>query len=74
MHILNLSGKEIKVYGAIPNVGTSSIQKTQSGATAGQVKSKDISNLKKTTGSASPATEATSGEYVSSVVSMLIDS
>jgi hypothetical protein len=72
--ILNLSGKEIKVYGAIPNVGTSSIQKTQSGATAGQVKSKDISNLKKTTGSASPATEATSGEYVSSVVSMLIDS
>ena len=72
--ILNLSGKETQTYGSVPITGTGTTASTNS-APAASFDSKNISNLKRSgTGGAENVATATSGEYVSNLTQMLIDS
>ena len=72
--ILNLSGKEVASYGSVPIPGTETTPSTNS-APAASFDSKNISNLKRSgTGGAENVATATSGEYVSNLTQMLIDS
>jgi hypothetical protein len=72
--ILNLRGLDVKTYGSVQNVGTVNLQNTQSGSVTNgtsptDVNNSNVSNIKK---SGSSSTET--GEYVSNIVSMIIDS
>jgi len=75
--ILNLRGVDVATMGAI-KTGTVKLEKTQSGAQAGDVKNKDIGNLskdKKGTPKTNPAQpNVDPGSYVENVISMIIDS
>jgi len=71
--ILNLKGLEVKSYGSQPDAGTSNIQPSaNSGATAGQIKTQDISNLKKKSGG--KESFGANGDYIANMTSMMIDS
>jgi len=67
--ILNLAGLDVATYGSV-KAGKTNMQSTQS-APAGSAKSNKIQNIK-----SNPNKQATSdsGEYISNVVSMFIDS
>lgn len=68
--ILNLRGADVKTYGSI-KAGRSNLQRTQSGEILNNVKSEAISNTKQK----HPINhKETSGEYISNLVSMMIDS
>jgi hypothetical protein len=76
--ILNLKGADIATYGSV-KAGRVNLQSTQSGAQAGSASSDSISNTKSTTGG--PSTKPKSSiftsndtQYVSNVVSMIVDS
>lgn len=72
--ILNLKGADLATYGSY-KTGRSSIQETQSGAQAGDVKSDQINNTKPKAprGKASIFSDNDPG-YVSNLVAMIIDS
>lgn len=77
--ILNLSGKNIKTYGSIPNVGTQDNQRTQSDpeiSNRGEVSAEDIGNDNLDINSTNQNSLLTSDdpEYVSNLVGMIIDS
>jgi hypothetical protein len=68
---------DTQIYGSVPNTGKTNLQKTQSAPAASDFKSEEISNINgKTTNGAQTASIFTSndGEYVSNLVSMIIDS
>ena len=73
--VLNLSGREVETYGSIPDVGTSSIQPSTNNATAASFNNEQIANIKEIPGGiASVGDTKTTGEYVSNLTRMLIDS
>jgi hypothetical protein len=67
--ILNLQGRDVKVYGAIQNVGNVNLQPTQSDN--GNPPS-SVENAKNTT--TTTKKEAAPGSYISNLVSMMIES
>ena len=72
--VLNLAGKETNTYGSVPDVGTSSLQPSTNQAPAASFTNEQISNINNRTAASSPQAQATSGEYVSNLTQMLIDS
>ena len=72
--VLNLAGKETETYGSVPDVGTSSLQPSTNQAPAASFTNEQISNINNRTAASSPQAQATSGEYVSNLTQMLIDS
>ena len=73
--VLNLAGKEVATYGSIPDVGTSSLQTSANVAAAPSgFTNEQISNLKNRPASENSIAQATTGEYVSNLTQMLIDS
>ena len=78
--VLNLSGKEVAVYGTIPDVGTSSLQPSTNQPPADAFNNELIGNLSsndKATSSiksGSANQDPTTGEYISNLTQMLIDS
>jgi len=72
--VLNLAGKEVAVYGSIPDVGTQSLQPSTNQPPADSFNNEQLSNVKKKDGATGSIAQATSGEYVSNLTQMLIDS
>ena len=72
--VLNLAGREMATYGSIPNVGTVSTQPSTNQAQPTEFNNEQISNIKSNTLASSAQTQATSGEYISNLTQMLIDS
>ena len=72
--VLNLSGKEVAVYGTIPDVGTSSLQPSTNQPPADSFNNELIGNIKADNNASSAIAKNTSGEYVSNLTRMLIDS
>ena len=78
--VLNLAGKEVSMYGVIPDVGTSSLQPSTNQALADSFNNEMIQNVK-TYGpevaslkNGSDSQDPTTGAYVSNLTQMLIDS
>lgn len=76
--ILNLKGADIATYGSV-KAGKVNLQSTQSGAQAGSANSDSIANTKSTTGGPSAKQKSSvftsnDSQYVSNVVSMIVDS
>ena len=78
--VLNLSGKEVATYGSIPDVGTSSLQPSTNQPPADSFNNEQLSNIKADTNAVasikkgSANQDPTTGEYVSNLTQMLIDS
>jgi hypothetical protein len=72
--VLNLAGKEVAVYGTIPDVGTQSLQPSTNQPPADSFNNEQLSNVKKKDSATGSIAQATSGEYVSNLTQMLIDS
>ena len=73
--VLNLAGKEVATYGSIPDAGTSNLQANHNvGAAPGGFTNEQISNLKNIPAQSTSIAQATNGEYISNLTSMLIDS
>jgi len=72
--VLNLAGKEVAMYGVIPDVGTSSLQPSTNQPPADSFNNEQLSNIKKNDSATGSIAQATSGEYVSNLTQMLIDS
>ena len=78
--VLNLAGKEVSMYGVIPDVGTSSLQPSTNQPPADAFNNDLISNISSNDKASSSIKkgssnqDAVSGEYVSNLTAMLIDS
>ena len=72
--VLNLAGREVAMYGVIPDVGTSSLQPSTNQPSAGSFNNELISNVKADDKATGEIAKATSGAYVSNLTQMLIDS
>ena len=78
--VLNLAGKEVSMYGVIPDVGTSSLQPSTNQPSADSFNNELISNIKNNSSevsslkNGSASQDATTGAYVSNLTQMLIDS
>jgi hypothetical protein len=72
--VLNLAGKEVAVYGTIPDVGSQSLQPSTNQPPADSFNNESLSNIKKKDGATGSIAQATSSEYVSNLTQMLIDS
>ena len=72
--VLNLAGKEVATYGSIPDVGTSSLQPSTNQPPADSFNNELIGNIKADNNASSAIAKNTSGEYVSNLTRMLIDS
>ena len=73
--ILNLAGKEVATYGSIPDAGTSNLQANHNvGSAPSGFTNEQIDNLKTIPAQELSIAQATSGEYVSNLTAMLIDS
>ena len=78
--VLNLAGKEVSMYGVIPDVGTSSLQPSTNQPSADSFNNELISNVKTNSPetaslkNGSDSQDPTTGAYVSNLTQMLIDS
>jgi len=72
--VLNLAGKEVAVYGTMPDVGTSSLQPSTNQPPADSFNNEQLSNIKSNDNATSNLKGSATGEYVSNLTQMLIDS
>jgi len=72
--VLNLAGKEVAVYGTMPDVGTSSLQPSTNQPPADSFNNEQLSNIKSNDNATSSLKGSATGEYVSNLTQMLIDS
>ncbi len=72
--VLNLSGKEVATYGSVPDAGTSNIQANSNAPSPASFNNEQIANVKADRSATGNIKNATSGEYVSNLTQMLIDS
>ena len=72
--ILNLAGREVAMYGVIPDVGTSSLQPSTNQPAAASFNNELIGNIKENDKATGEIAKVTSGAYVSNLTQMLIDS
>jgi hypothetical protein len=76
--ILNLAGLDVEVYGSIQNVGTQSFSDTQAGGASqgnpGGFQARDVNTQTAAANKKIAAETGTDAQYVSNMISMIIDS